>query len=173
MVFYRMKMRLFISWLGAVFICIPASAIVQKAQSQQPSLSHAEVSSIVRKFQSSYADTFDRRDAKGMAALFTDDATFQNEGDVMQGRAAIEANLVRLMAKLPPGTRLEDRATSSRVIAPDVIADHGVSHRIVSNGISTEMYFVRVLVRQGDRWLLAARQIARPSTLPKSSSQPK
>ena len=168
-----MKMRSLISCLSAVFICIPASAIVQNVQSQQPSLSHAEVDSIVRKFQSSYADTFDRRDPKGMAALFTDDATFQNEGDVIQGRAAIEANLVRLMAKLPPGTRLEDRATSSRVIAPDVIACHGTSHRIASNGISTEMYFVRVLVRQGDRWLLAATQIARPSTLPKSSSQPK
>jgi uncharacterized protein (TIGR02246 family) len=130
-----MKMRSFISWLGA--------------------------------------DTFDRRDAKGMAALFTDDATFQNEGDVTQGRATIEANLMRLMAKPPPGTRLEDRATSSRVIAPDVIACHGISHRIASNGISTEMYFVRVLVRQGDRWLLAATQIARPSALPKSPSQSK
>jgi uncharacterized protein (TIGR02246 family) len=168
-----MKMRSLISCLGAVFICIPASAIVQNVQSQQPSLSHAEVDSIVRKFQSSYADTFDRRDPKGMAALFTDDATFQNEGDVIQGRATVEANLVRLMAKLPPGTRLEDRATSSRAIAPDVIACHGISHRIAPNGISTEMYFVRVLVRQGDRWLLAATQIARPSTLPKSSSQPK
>src|ERR1700730_14007566 len=31
----------------------------------------------------------------------------------------------------------------------------------------------RRLVRQGDRWLLAATQIARPSTLPKSYSQPK
>src|ERR1700745_3916842 len=67
-----MKMRSLISCLSAVFICIPASAIVQNAQSQQPSLSHAEVDSIVRKFQSSYADTFDRRDPKGMAALFTD-----------------------------------------------------------------------------------------------------
>jgi uncharacterized protein (TIGR02246 family) len=168
-----MKMRSLISCLGAVFICIPASAIVPNAQRQQPSLSKAEVDSIVRKFQSSYADTFDRRDAKGMAALFTDDATFQNEGDVTQGRATIEANLMRLMAKLPPGARLEDRATSSRVIAPDVIACHGTSHRIASNGSSTEMYFVRVLVRQGDRWLLAATQIARPSTLPKSSPQPK
>ena len=168
-----MKMRSLISCLGAVLICMPASAIVQNTQSRQPSLSNAEVDSVVRKFQSSYADTFDRRDPKGMAALFTDDATFQNEGEVMQGRATIEANLVRLMAKLPPGTRLEDRATSSRVIAPNVIACHGISHRIAPNGISTEMYFVRVLVRQGDRWLLAATQIARPSTLPKSSSQPK
>ena len=160
-----MKMRSFISCLGAVFICIPASAIAQRRASNLRFPS-AEVYSIVRKFQSAYADTFDRRDAKGMAALFTDDATFQNEGDVTQGRATIEANLMGLMAKLPPGTRLEDRATSSRVIAPDVITCHGISHRIASNGISTEMYFVRVLVRQGDRWLLAATQIARPSTLP-------
>jgi len=138
-----MKMTSFICCLGAVFICLPASAIVQNAQSQQPSLSSGEVDSIVRKFQSSYADTFDRRDAKGMAALFTDDATFQNEGDVTQGRATIEANLVRLMAKLPAGTRLEDKATSSRAIAPEVIACHGTSHRIASNGTSTEMYFVR------------------------------
>jgi hypothetical protein len=77
------------------------------------------------------------------------------------------------MDKLPPGTTLEDRAISSRAIAPDVIACHGISHRIVSKGMSTEMYFVRVLVQQGDRWLLAATQIARPSALPKSSSQPK
>jgi uncharacterized protein (TIGR02246 family) len=166
-----MKMRSFI--LGALLIWIPALAIAQNAQSPQPGLSHAEVSSIVRKFQASYADTFDRRDAKGMAALFTDDATFQNEGDVIQGRATIEASLMRLMAKLPPGTRLEDTATSSRAIAPDVIACHGISHRIASNGISTEMYFVRVLLRQGDRWLLAATQIARPSPIPKPSSQPK
>jgi uncharacterized protein (TIGR02246 family) len=135
--------------------------------------SHAEFSSIVRKFESSYADSFDRQDAKGMAALFTDDAPFQNAGDVMEGRAATEANLVRLMAKLPSGTRLEDRATSSRVIAPDVIAYHGISHQLVSNGISTETYFERVLVRQGDRCLLAATQIARPFTLPKFCSQPK
>jgi uncharacterized protein (TIGR02246 family) len=168
-----MKMRSLISCLAAVFICLPASAIVQNGQSQQSSLSSAEVDSIVRKFQSAYADTFDRRDAKGMAALFTDDATFQNEGDVTQGRGTIEANLVRLMAKLPPGTRLEDRATSSRVIAPDVIACHGISHRIASDGTSTDMYFIRVLVRLGDRWLLAATQIARPSTPPKSSLQPK
>jgi hypothetical protein len=30
--------------------------------------------------------------------LFTDDATFQTEGDVIQGRATMEANLMRVMA---------------------------------------------------------------------------
>src|ERR1700722_6108911 len=98
-----MKLRSFI--LGALLIWIPAAAIAQNAQSPQPGLSRAEISSTVRKLQASYADTFDRRDAKGMAALFTDDATFQNEGDVIQGRATIEANLGGLMAKLPPGKK--------------------------------------------------------------------
>ena len=38
-------------------------------------------------FQAAYADTFDRRDAKGMAAMLTEDATLQNEwGDVVRGR---------------------------------------------------------------------------------------
>jgi hypothetical protein len=55
-----MKMRSFIFGLAAIFICIPASAIVQNAQSQQPWLSNAEVYSIVLRFQSFYADTFDR-----------------------------------------------------------------------------------------------------------------
>src|SRR5258708_10877383 len=91
-------MRSFIFGLAAVFICSPATAIVQNAQSQQPWLSNAEVYSIVRKFQSSYADTFDRRDAKGMAALFTHDATFQTEGDVIQSRGTNEANLMPVMA---------------------------------------------------------------------------
>jgi hypothetical protein len=45
-----------------------------------------ETDAVVQKFQAAYADTFDRRDAKGMAALLTENATLQNEwGDVTQG----------------------------------------------------------------------------------------
>lgn len=126
------------------------------------------------KFQADYADTFNRRDAHGMAALFTDDATFQTEwGDVTHGRAKIEANLVRLMATLPAGTKLEDTAISSHAAAPDVIVCHGISHRITPDQPPSEMFFTRVLVRQGDQWLMAATQIARPSTVPKPAAPPK
>src|SRR5258708_9307010 len=91
-------MRSFIFGLAAVFICSPATAIVQNAQSQQPWLSNAEVYSIVRKFQSSYADTFDRRDAKGMAALFSHDPPFHTRGDVIQSRRTHEANLMPVIS---------------------------------------------------------------------------
>jgi uncharacterized protein (TIGR02246 family) len=137
-------------------------------------LSQSETDAIVRKFQVSYADTFDRRDAKGMAALLTENATLQNEwGDVVQGRINIEATLTRLMANLPVGTKLEDTPLVSHAVASDVIVSQGTSQRTGPNVAPTQMFFTRVLVRQGSQWQLAATQIARPSAMPKPASQPK
>jgi uncharacterized protein (TIGR02246 family) len=141
---------------------------------QPASLSQSEVDAIVLKFQTAYADTFDRRDAKGMAALLTENSTLQNEwGDVVQGRPKIEAVLTGLMAHLPAGTKLEDTPLASHAVADGIIVSQGTSHRIVTNGAPVEMFFTRVLVRQGNKWLLAATQIARPSTFPKPSPPPK
>jgi uncharacterized protein (TIGR02246 family) len=137
-------------------------------------LSQSETDAIVLKFQGAYADTFDRRDANGMSALLTENATLQNEwGDVVQGRTNIEAALVRLMANLPAGAKLEDTPLVSRAVAEDTIVSQGTSRRIVPKEPATKMFFTRVLVRQGGKWLLAATQIARPSTLPKPSVAPK
>ena len=137
-------------------------------------LSQSETDAIVLKFQAAYADTFDRRDANGMSALLTENATLQNEwGDVVQGRSNIEAALVRLMATLPAGAKLEDTPLISRAVAEDTIVSQGTSHRIIPNEPATKMFFTRVLVRQDGQWLLAATQIARPSALPKPSSAPK
>jgi len=133
-----------------------------------------EVDAIVLKFQAAYADTFDRRDAKGMAALLTEDATLQNKwGEVVRGRANIEAILTRLMAALPAGVRLEDTALASHAVATDVIVSQGISQRISPDAAPAQMFFSRVLVRQGDQWRLAATQIARPSAMPKPPSPPK
>lgn len=141
---------------------------------QPASLPQNDIDAIVLKFQTAYADTFNRRDPKGMAALFTENASLQNEwGDVVQGRTNIEAVLVRLMANLPAGAKLEDTPLVSRVVAEDTIVSQGTSHRIISTEPAAKMFFTRVLVRQGGQWLLAATQIARPSTVPKPSSAPK
>ena len=133
-----------------------------------------ETDAIVLKFQTTYADTFNRRDPKGMAALFTENASLQNEwGDVVQGRANIEAVLIGLMAHLPAGVKLEDTPVASHAVADGIIVSQGTSHRIVPNEKPVEMFFTRVLLWQGGEWLLAATQIARPSTVPKPSSPPK
>lgn len=137
-------------------------------------LPQSETDAIVLKFQMNYADTFDRRDAKGMAALLTENATLQNEwGDVVQGRANIEATVAPLMAKLAAGARLEDTPLVSHAVAADVIVSQGTSQRISPNTAPVQMFFTRVLVRQDGQWRLAATQIARPSAMPKPASQSK
>ena len=144
------------------------------AHAQTTFLPQSETDAIVLKFQVTYADTFDRRDAKGMAALLTENATLQNEwGDVVQGRTNIEATLTRLMANLPAGEKLKDTPLVSHVVAADVIVSQGTSQRISPNSAPIQMFFTRVLVRQGSQWRLAATQIARPSAIPKPPSQPK
>lgn len=154
---------------------VPAMAVSTLAMRAQAALlSQNETDAIVLKFQAAYTDTFNRRDAKAMAALFTESASLQNEwGDVVQGRANIEAVLIGLMAHLPAGAKLEDTPIVSHAVADAVIVSQGTSHRIIPNGMPAEMCFTRVLVRQGGQWLLGATQIARPSTFPKASSPPK
>lgn len=156
----------------AVALAVASSTPATHAQTTF--LPQSETDAIVLKFQATYADTFDRRDAKGMAALLTEDATLQNEwGDVVQGRTNIEATLTRLMANLPAGARLEDTPLVSHAVATDVIVSQGASQRISPNVAAAQMFFTRVLVRQSGQWRLAATQIARPSAMPKSASQPK
>jgi uncharacterized protein (TIGR02246 family) len=154
---------------------IVAVFLILSGSQAQPALRpQNETDSIVLGFQAAYADTFDRRDAKGMAALLTENATLQNEwGDVVQGRANIEAILTRLMATLPAGARLEDTSLASHAVAADVIVSQGISQRIIPDAVAAQMFFTRVLVRQGSQWLLAATQIARPSTVPKPTGLPK
>ena len=144
------------------------------AHAQTALLPRSEIDAIVLTFQAAYADTFDRRDAKGMAAMLTENATLQNEwGDVVRGRANIEAVLTRLMANLPAGERLADTPLASHAVATDVIVSQGTSQRITANAPPAQMFFTRVLVRQGGQWRLAATQIARPSGMPKPAGEPK
>jgi uncharacterized protein (TIGR02246 family) len=166
---HPMKTRML---LLATTLTIAVSTVTMRAQPAL--LPQDETDAIVLKFQTTYADTFNRRDAKTMAALFTENASLQNEwGDVVQGRANIEAVLIGLMAHLPDAAKLEDTPVVSHSIADGTIVSQGTSHRIVPASATTEMLFTRVLVRQGGQWLLAATQIARPSTFPKPPSPPK
>src|SRR6266404_1230743 len=156
------------------FFLAVALALASSTHAQTIFLPQGETDAIVLKFQATYADTFDRRDAKGMAALLTENATLQNEwGEVVQGRTNIETTLTRLMANLAAGTKLEDTPLVSHAIGADVIVSQGTSQRISPNIAPAQMFFTRVLVRQSGQWRLAATQIARPSAMPKPVSQPK
>jgi uncharacterized protein (TIGR02246 family) len=155
-------------------VALAVTGATPATHAQTTFLPQMETDAIVLKFQAAYADTFDRRDAKGMSALLTENATLQNEwGDVVQGRTNIEAALVRLMANLPAGEKLKDTSLASHAVAPDVIVSQGTSQRSSPNIAPVQMFFTRVLVREGGQWRMAATQIARPSAMPKPATQPK
>ncbi len=154
-----MKLNLIVALL---LLLIPTKAMSEE------SLSQKDTDEIVKKFQTDYAATFDKRDAASMVSLFTETATMQNEwGDVTQGRSEIESLVKRLMTKLPAGAKLEDTALVSQCVAPNVIVSQGVSRRVVPDAETQQMFFTRVIVKRGDKWLLSATQIARPSSVPK------
>ena len=149
--------------LGVIMAFLPGFS-----RAEADSMSPKDTEAVVLKFQTAYADTFNRRDAKGMAALLTENATMQNEwGDVTQGRANIESLVARLMTNLKEGTKLEDTSLSSRSVAANVIVSQGISRRMVPGADPVQMFFTRVLVYENGQWKLAATQIARPSTVPK------
>ena len=154
--------------LQALVLAVIVAAAPYAGHADTGSISQQQTDAVVSKFQLAYADTFDRRDAKGMAALLTENATLQNEwGDVTQGRTKIESLLTRLMAQLQAGTKLEDTSLVAQAVAPDIIVSQGISRRLVPGADPAQMFFTRVLVLQGGEWKLAATQIARPSTMPK------
>lgn len=135
-------------------------------------LPREETDAVVAKFQAAYADAFNRRDAAGMSALLTENATLQNEwGEVTQGRTNIQSLVTRLMANLPQGMTLEDTSLASQAVAKDVIVSQGISRRLTPDQNPAEMFFTRVLVLRDGAWKLAATQIARPSSVPKPGSK--
>jgi uncharacterized protein (TIGR02246 family) len=157
-----------LSWLILAF-----SLAALPSVGHAKSLTQKDVDAVVQKYQSDYADTFNRRDAKAMGALLTENATMQNEwGDVKQGRGNIESLVSGLMAKLPTGTKLEDTALVSQSVAPNVIVSQGISRRIVPKEEPAQMFFSRVLVLDKGQWKMAATQIARPSSVPKPIASP-
>jgi ketosteroid isomerase-like protein len=154
--------------LQALILAVIVAAAPSAGRAATGSIPHEETDAIVLRFQAVYADTFNRRDAKGMAALLTENATLQNEwGDVTQGRTNIELLLIRLMSNLQTGTKLEDTSLASQSVAANIIVSQGISRRIVPDADPAQMFFTRVLVLEGGQWKLAATQIARPSTMPK------
>ena len=124
-----------------------------------------DVGSIVRAFEDDFMAAFDRRDARGLAALFTERATIVTEwGDVVQGRDVFARGLARAFERISSTLTLVNTPTHAELIADDVIVAHGTScKRERSTGAEERLAFTRVLVRRDGKWRLAANHVSEPS----------
>jgi hypothetical protein len=85
---------------------------------------------------------------------------------VLKGREVIEG--VRTTLENALGGRDRAERTGGLVAGEHgTIVSHGVMFRAFPGGAMERFFYTRVLVRERDRWRIAATQIARPSTVPK------
>jgi uncharacterized protein (TIGR02246 family) len=104
-------------------------------------------------------DEFNRHDTEAVAARYTPDADFTNVwGRRLTGRAAIAAGLAQLFASRAKNAVLETRATTIRLIKPDVAIVHVENDMSGLVGLNGEHmpahreHSMRVLVKEPDGW---------------------
>lgn len=126
-----------------------------------------DIDSIVRALEDEYAAAFTRRDAVALSSLFSSDATVLTEwGDVLYGRAQLEAALARAFPRMPATSRLVNTPICSRAANEDVIVSHGTSWKSGGPGSPEEtLFYTRVYVWRNGVWQLTATQVAPASSL--------
>lgn len=148
-------------------LALPAAA--QETPAEAPAEAPAEpiaaeeVTAIVTKVERACEDAFGRGDAPWMASSYTDTATIQTEsGTVYKGRAAIEKMMEGLVGRKREGEILRSEITVSTALTPDIIVSNGVTFRVVPGTGASRTFYMRVYMRRGDDWLIAASHSARP-----------
>jgi uncharacterized protein (TIGR02246 family) len=102
-----------------------------------------------------YTAAFNKGDAKGVAALYTADATRVGpDGQLLTGRAAIEKSYTDGFAGAIKGSTLSIQQGRVQVVTPDVKIMEG---RFATTGAAAvKGRYVNTAVRQGGAWLLAS-----------------
>lgn len=137
-------------------------------------MTQQEISEIVREFEADYSAAFNRRDAAGLASLFTERATILTEwGDVVEGRDAFAESLSRAFANLTQKLKILNCPVRAAAVTEDVIVSHGMTLKF-ANGREEVLDFTRVLVRRDGHWQLAATHVSEPSSKPdpRAASEP-
>ncbi len=132
------------SWIAAI-VLVTLSAVVS-AQKPDPD---------AQKIIDQYIAAFNKGDAKGVAALYTTDATrLGPDGQLLTGRAAIEKSYTDGFAGPLKGSALTIQQGRNQVVTPDVKIMEG---RFATSGAAgVKGRYVNTSVRQGGAWLLAS-----------------
>ena len=134
----------------------------QQTSETAATLAQKDAEAIVKRVEADYVDAYDKKDAKAVAALFTENATEMSEfGGVTQGREKIEKSLTPGFST-PMKWKTENTPKGTLVVSNDVIVTQGTSRR-TREGSSEKpdnTFYTKVLVREGDQWRIAAIQYA-------------
>jgi uncharacterized protein (TIGR02246 family) len=121
-------------------------------------LARAEDSSAesgVRKTNAAYLEAFNHRDAKALAALWTDSAEYVNpiSGERAKGRDGIEKEFAKMFAEMKD-CHLDVTTGSIRSITPDVAIEESTAHVTHDGGLPEDSAYTAIYVKKNGTWLL-------------------
>lgn len=115
-----------------------------------------------------FVAAYDAGDAARLAALWTNDGEYVVGQTVVKGRPAIQ-RLYEQFFRAHPGTKMEVKIDSIRVLAPTVAIEQGTASVFNSpNGPPSTSAYTAVHVKQNGQWQMAS---VRESELPPSPSE--
>jgi len=118
----------------------------------------------IRKEAKEFADAYNQGKAEAVAAQWTKDGEYTIGGQTVKGREAI-AKLYGEFLRANPGSKMEIKVGSVRVIAPTVAIEEGTASVSNSaNGPASASSYSAVHVKQGDKWpMVSVRESEMPA----------
>jgi uncharacterized protein (TIGR02246 family) len=132
----------------------PAATRGDAAEASRPGPSADEQA--IRAVDEAFVRSYNQRDSKALAALFTEDAeAIEAEGERLQGRDRIERRLAETFAA-SPGVTIALEIASIRFLSPDVAKEEGRTIvRPTKDSRLAQPYTVLYAKRSG-RWLISS-----------------
>ena len=114
----------------------------------------AEIQSITQ-LDKDYEAAYNRGDANAVAAFYTNDAEYVDEGgSVVSGRDDIE-NLLAEEFTTKPGAKLEIDVKSVRLLSPDVLVEEGIATVAAPGGPQGASRYVAVYIKRAGNWKIS------------------
>jgi len=121
----------------------------QVANSSSP-----EIQSVTQ-LDEDYEAAYNRGDAKAVAAFYTNDAEYVDEGgNVVSGRGDIEKLLVEEFTT-NPGAKLKINVESIRLLSPDVLVEKGIATLAARDRRQGTSRYIAVYTKRAGNWKIS------------------
>ncbi|MEW4563077.1 SgcJ/EcaC family oxidoreductase [Bremerella sp. JC770] len=120
----------------------------------------------------SYAEQFNKGDAKALAAHWTETGEFITPaGEVLKGREALEEDFAAYFQE-KPGVKLELLETQIKMLSPHVASETGIARVIAEGELPTETSYEAIHVKTAEGWRIdSVKEDAPPETAPSHYEQ--
>lgn len=154
--------------IGIGFSQMTVAPLVQSQETpaNKPTSTESKEVEVLKASAIAFEKAYNAADAKSIATQFAENAEIvDEEGEVIKGRADIEARFAKLFEEYPKA-RIAVELSSLRQLGPDLAIEDGYSTTTLTpDEASSRSPYTIVHLKRGDKWLFASvRDFAEEST---------